>query len=380
MEAARLQSATNSIGPVQRNPRSCSATMMSKTRTCDYSKFCRSSVTAVGTGIAAMISRRSILSSVFAGGLAAAMPPRGLVSAALKQARLIVGFPPGGSVDFVARLLAEQLKGYADTVVVENRSGAGGRIALETLRTAAPDGTVMALTPGDQLSLFPHIYKSLPYDAQRDFAAVGTVCSVQFLITVGPLVPASVDTLQSFVNWCRANPKLASYGTPGNGTRQHLLGETLARQTGCEFVHVPYNGAPPAMQDLLAGSIAANISVIATAAPHIKAGKIRALLTTAPTRSAILPEVPTAREAGYPMLEATEAFGVLVPRQTPVGIVDALNGAIRSAVATKLAAEGLAKFAFDPLPSSSVEYGELIKADYARWGEVIRTTGFKPVE
>ena len=156
-----------------------------------------------------MIARRRFLSSV-AGGLTAAMLPSLPTSAAVKLARLVVGFPPGGSIDFVARLLAEQLKTYAETVVVENRGGAGGRLALEALRTAPPDGTVMVMTPGDQLSLFPHIYKNLPYNAQRDFSPVSTVCTVQFLITVGPMVPTSVDTLDAFITWSRANPKMAS--------------------------------------------------------------------------------------------------------------------------------------------------------------------------
>ena len=238
----------------------------------------------------------------------------------------------------------------------------------------------MVMTPGDQLSLFPHIYKNLPYNAQRDFSPVSTVCTVQFLITVGPMVPTSVDTLDAFITWSRANPKMASYGTPGNGTRQHLLGETLARRAGIEFVHVPYNGAPAAMQDLLAGAIAANISVISTALPHIRAGKLRGLVTSAPTRSPTLPEVQTAREAEYPMLEATEAFGILVPGSTPVGVIDTLNAANRTALTTKSVVEGLAKFSFEPLPSTPAEYSALIKADFARWAEVIRTTGFKPID
>jgi tripartite-type tricarboxylate transporter receptor subunit TctC len=326
-----------------------------------------------------MIGRRKFLSSV-AAGLTAATLPALPASAAVKLARLIVGFPPGGSVDFVARLLADQLKTYAETVIVENRGGAGGRIALEALRSAPADGTVMALTPGDQLSLFPHIYKSLPYDAERDFSPVSTVCSVQFLFSVGPMVPTSVETFESFVRWCRENPKKASYGTPGNGTRQHLLGEILAREAGLEFVHVPYNGAPPAMQDLLAGSIAANISVISTAVPHIKAGTVRALLTTARTRSTVLPEVPTAKEVGHPELEATEAFGILLPRSAPVGVIGALNAAIRLAMTSKSVTEGLAKFSFDSLPATPVEYSDIIKADHARWSEIVRATGFKPVE
>lgn len=326
-----------------------------------------------------MIDRRRFI-AMSALGLAAATPRAGWSQATRKLARLVVGFPPGGSLDVVARLLAEQLKGYADSVIVENRPGAGGRIALEGLRNSPPDGSLMVLTPGDQLSLFPLVYKSLAYDPFKDFVAVSTVCTVQFLLTIGPMVPTSVDTLQSFIAWCRANPKLASYGTAGAGTRQHFIGESLSRVAGFEFVHVPYKGAPPAMQDLLAGQIAANVSVISTALANIEAGKVRALLTSAPTRSAALPQVPTAREAGYAALEAVETFGLLLARSTPQVTVDALNAATRRAIAGPTAREGLAKLSFEPAGSTPEEFAALIKFDFEKWSGVVRNSGFKPID
>lgn len=326
-----------------------------------------------------MIDRRHFI-AMSALGLTAANTRAAWSQATRKLARLVVGFPPGGSLDLVARLLAEQLKGYADSVIVENRPGAGGRIALEGLRNASPDGSLMVLTPGDQLSLFPLVYKNLAYDPFKDFVAVSTVCTVQFLLTIGPMVPTSVDTLQSFIAWCRANPKLASYGTAGAGTRQHFIGESLSRAADFEFVHVPYKGAPPAMQDLLAGQIAANVSVISTALPNIEAGKVRALLTSAPTRSVALPQVPTAREAGYAALEAVETFGLLLARSTPQVTVDALNAAIRQAIASATAREGLTKLAFEPAGSTPEEFAALIKLDFERWSGVVRNSGFRPID
>ena len=327
-----------------------------------------------------MIYRRRFI-AMSALGLAAAANPRAVWSQATRKlARLVVGFPPGGSLDVVARLLAEQLKDYADSVIVENRPGAGGRIALEGLKNSPPDGSLMVLTPGDQLSLFPLVYKSLAYDPFKDFVAVSTVCTVQFLLTIGPMVPAGVDTLQSFIAWCRANPKLASYGTAGAGTRQHFIGETLSRAAGFEFVHVPYKGAPPAMQDLLAGQIAANVSVISTALPNIEAGKVRALLTSAPRRSAALPQVPTARESGYAALEAVETFGLLLARSTPQVTVDALNAATRRAIASATAREGLIKLSFEPAGSTPEEFAALIKFDFEKWSGVVRNSGFKPID
>src|SRR6476646_2246827 len=139
-----------------------------------------------------------------------------------RSARIMVGFPAGSSVDFVARVLAEHIKEYAPSIIVDNRAGAGGRVPLDALKTGEPDGSLMVLTPGDQVALFPHVYAKLGYDALRDFAPVSTVCMVQFLLIVGPLVPAEVKTAKDFFAWCRANPKLATYGSPGEGTRPHF--------------------------------------------------------------------------------------------------------------------------------------------------------------
>lgn len=218
--------------------------------------------------------------------------------------------------------------------------------------------------------------RALPYDALADFAAVGSVCSVQFVLSIGPLVPVSVDTLQAFIDWCRSNPQRASYGTPGLGTRQHLLGETLARKAGVSLIHVPYNGAPPAMQDLLAGNIAASISVISTALPHFQSGKVRVLLTSAPNRTGALRNVPTAGEVGFPDLQAVEVFGVLLPKSTLSTTVRALSEAIGQAAATPKVTEALARFAFEPLSLGPIEYDRLIRSEHARWAEVVRSVGF----
>ena len=326
-----------------------------------------------------MIDRRHFIKLTGAALATCGYPATLRAQSPLKLARLIVGFPAGGSLDFVARLLAEHLKGYAETTIVENRAGAGGRIALETMKNALPDGSQFLLTPGDQLSLFPNIYTGLRYDPLRDFAPVGTVCTVQFVLTVGPQVPASVDTLAAFIAWCRDNPKLASYGTAGAGTRQHLMGASLARSASFEFVHVPYKGAPPALQDLLAGNIAANIAVISTALPSIQSGQLRALMTSAPRRSAQLPHVPTARETGFADLEAIETFGLLLPAGVPTSTIDGLNAALRTALASTAVREGLGRLSFEPAGSSPEEYAGLIKSDLAAWADVVRALRFKPL-
>lgn len=297
-----------------------------------------------------------------------------------RTSRIMVGFPAGSSPDLVARLVAENVKGYAPSLIVDNRPGAGGRIALETLKGAEHDGSAMALTPGDQVALFPHVYAKLGYDALRDFTPVSTVCTVQFLLTVGSLVPADVKTVADFVSWCRANPKLANYGSPGEGTRPHFMAASLARTAGVPMTHVAYKGGPPLVQDLLAGQIAAALNVVSNVLPHVEAGRLRALATTAPKRSAILPDVPTAREAGYPAMEGVEWFGLFVPTGTPNEIVTGLNSSVRKSLESDALRSSFAKQAFDVAGCSPAELTEIIKSDREMWRTTVAATGFTPMD
>jgi tripartite-type tricarboxylate transporter receptor subunit TctC len=291
--------------------------------------------------------------------------------------RMLVGFTAGGAIDVIARMLVEGMKDYAPSFIVDNRPGAGGRLALGALKGAPADSTVMILTPASSVAVFPHVYKTLGYDAFKDFAPVTTVCSFPFLITVGPLVPADVKTLADFVTWCGANPKQASYGTAAAGSMLHFTGVTLAKAGGFAFVHLPYGG-PGGIQDLIGGRIAATIYPIGTALPHVQSGGIRALATTGPQRSSQLPDVPTVREAGYPMLEASEWFGVFVPANTPADSVDRLNGAIRTVVNTGAFKTGLAKLSIDAVSVTPGEFAQLIKSDFDRWAPIVQASGFSP--
>jgi tripartite-type tricarboxylate transporter receptor subunit TctC len=293
---------------------------------------------------------------------------------------MMVGFPAGSAPDFIARLLVEHVKGYAPSMIVDNRPGAGGRLPLEALKGGERDGTVIALTPGYQLTLFPHIYTKLGYDALRDFAPVSTVCTVQYLLVIGPLVPTEVTTVADFVAWCRANPKLATYGSPGEGTRPHFMAVSLARAAGVEMTHVPYKGAPPLVQDLLGGQIAASVNVVSNVLPHVQAGHLRALATTAPRRGQVLPDVPTAREAGYPALEGIEWFGLFLPAGTPSDVVSGLNAAIRTALATDAVKMSLAKQSYEPAGCTAAELAQLVKSEHERWEATVKASGFTPMD
>jgi tripartite-type tricarboxylate transporter receptor subunit TctC len=332
-----------------------------------------------------MLSRRGLLAA--SAGLGIALSSgcfAGLATAqtVTRPARMLVGLAPGGGVDAVARLLAEHVKGYATSLVVENRAGAGGRIALEALKAAEADGSVMALVPTDQLSLFPYIYRRLNYRPVEDFAPVAVVCSFQFVLAIGPRVPADVTSLADFVAWSRRNPAAASVGTAGTGSLPHFLTLTLARAGQFELVHVPYKGAGPAVQDLLGGHVAGMISNIGSLQPHMQSGQLRALATTAPRRSAVFPDVPTIGEAGYPMLErmGVTQLGVVVPARTPADVIAALHKAIREAVASKPVSAALVRLGFDPADASPAEFAQIIASDTHRWAEVVKATGFQPID
>jgi tripartite-type tricarboxylate transporter receptor subunit TctC len=324
-----------------------------------------------------MITKRSLLSLACTGGLAAIFPDAIGTAAAASASRMLVGFGAGGVIDVVARMLVEGMKDYAPSFIVDNRPGAGGRLALVALKNGPADGSVMILAPASNLAVFPHVYKTLGYDAFRDFAPVTTVCSFPFLITVGPLMPANVRTLADFVKWCAANPKQATYGTAAAGSMLHFTGVTLAKAGRFEFVHLPYGG-PGGIQDLIGGRIAATIYPVGTALPHVQSGAVRALATTGAQRSPLLADVPTVREAGYPALETNEWFGVFVPTNTPAETITRLNGAIRAVVNTDAFKTALAKLAIDPVAETPGEFAQLVKSDFDRWEPIVRVSGFTP--
>jgi len=329
-----------------------------------------------------MVTRRKLLAASAAGLAVSAM---GLVTSGFAQsggktARILVGFPAGGTVDFVARLLANEIKDYSSAVVVENRSGAGGRAALEALRSSFADGSTMILTPAATMVVYPHIYNALKYDAFTDFTPITKVCDFPYLIAVGPMVPGHVKTLPDFIAWCRANPSQATYGTAGAGTPLHFTGVMLGRTAGFEFTHVPYLGAAPAVQNLLGGQIAAAVLTIHDTLPHIQSGTLRALAMTGPQRSSSLPEVPTIREAGYPSLEFLDWVGVFLPAGTPDETANNLDRAIREVLKKEETKATLTKLSFQIAGVSRTDFARLMKSEFQRWRSIVQASGFTPLD
>src|SRR5262245_50051198 len=295
-------------------------------------------------------------------------------------ARILAGCPPGGPTDVISRLIAEQMKAYASSTIVENRPGAGGRLVMDVLKNSPADGSVMVLTPAVAMCLYPHVYKSLSYSPQQDFTPVTTICTTAMLFVVGPMVPSSVKTLADFIAWCKSNPNQSSYGSPGAGSPLHFLGVMLSRAAGFEYLHVPFQGTAPSIQSLLGSQIASCISPIGPFIPHIRAGTLRALAFTGAQRSPLLPDVPTTREAGYPALEFAEWFGIFVPARTPSGTVETLNNALRAALQTKEVLAGLATQSVDVAGHTPADFARQIKADLDRWGPIVKASGFTPLD
>jgi len=324
--------------------------------------------------------RRFLLGS--AGGIASyALGASPTLSQPLQStARIMVGFPPGGPTDVIARLVAEQMKTYASSMIVENRAGAGGRVVMDALKNSPADGSVMVLTPAVALCLYPHVYKSLSYNPQEDFTPVTTINTTAMLFVVGPLVPNTVKTLAEFIAWCRSNPTQSSYGSPGAGSPLHFLGVMLSRAANFEYLHVPFQGTAPSIQSLLGSQIASCISPIGSFVPHIRAGTLRALAMTGAQRSPLLPDVPTVAEAGYPALEFAEWFGIFVPARTPSGTVETLSSVLRAALQTKEMQAGLANQSVDVGGLTPADFARQIKADTDRWGPIVKASGFTLLE
>jgi tripartite-type tricarboxylate transporter receptor subunit TctC len=327
-----------------------------------------------------MKTRRHLLTASAAGLAfsATGLVPYGFAQLGGRTARILVGYPAGGTVDVIARLLANAMKDYAPSIIVENRSR-GGRLALEALKTAVRDGSVFILTPVALMTLYPHVYKALRYDPFKDFIPVTTVSAAPSFLTIGPKVPADVKTLAGFIAWCRANPRQATYGSAGAGTTQHFIGVQLARAAGFEYIHVPYQGGAPAVQDLLGGQIASSILPTPDTLPHLSES-IRSLATTGPRRSAFLPDVPTIGEAGYPTIELVDLWGAFVPAKTPTETVEKLNNSIGEALKSDEVRAGLTRLSAEASAIPLGDFARLIKSDFERWGSIVKASGFTPLD
>lgn len=295
-----------------------------------------------------------------------------------RTARILAGFPAGGTVDFTARQLAERLRGvWAPQVVVENRAGAAGRLAIEEAMRAEPDGSTILLTPASMITIYPHLYgERLRYSPLRDLAPVSPVVIYPFAMAVGPGAPG-VTNIAEFVALARQRGGL-SYASPAAGSVPHFTGVMLARAAGVELTHVPYRGAAPAITDLLGGQIPASINVIGDVVPHLEGGRLRIIGLTSPQRLPRFPNLATFAEQGFPSLTADEWFGAFLPARTPASVVGALNEALAGASRNAEFRAALEQREFTPAHSSAEAFVARIRAETEKWGPVVEASGFRP--
>ncbi len=289
--------------------------------------------------------------------------------------RLLVGFPPGGATDTVARRLADKLRGkIAANVLVENRPGAGGQLAVTALKSFPADGSTLLFTPPAPFAIYPFTYKKLAY-APEDVVPVSLVCNFAFAIAVGPAVPASVRSLKEFLDWARQNPTMANFGSPAAGAPPHLVASMLSLNAGVPLTHVPYRGDAPGLQDLMGGQVSAYSSTLGSFMPHLRSGKMRLLAVSGPARSPFAPDTPTYREQGFP-IDITEWFGLFAPAGTPAAAVQQIAATVREAVAQPDFVKSLADFGMAAHATTPTALSNQLRQETEFWRNEVRRIGF----
>lgn len=298
----------------------------------------------------------------------------GHVTYPTRPVRMLIGLPPGGPTDLVARIVAPRFgEALGQPIIIDNRTGAGGLIAAETAAKAPADGYTLLFGAVSYSAIFASLYKKLPYDPVRDFAPISLVTKVPNVLVVNPAMP--VKTVGDFVAYAKANPGKLSYGSSGSGTSLHLCMEMLKKQTGIQVTHVPYKGGPAAILDLIGGHIQVMFDNAPGQIPHIRSGKTRALAITSAHRNAQLPDVPTMIEAGVPGFEVSSWYGVFAPANVPQPVLAKLNTELVKALNMAEIKARMAEQGVEPAPTTRAEFAAFQKAEVARWAQVVKDAG-----
>ena len=286
--------------------------------------------------------------------------------------KILVGFPPGGSADVIARIVADALRDDFGPIVVDNKPGAGGRIALNMVKAAKPDGQTVIVLPSGPMVLFPHVYKKLDYDAVKDFTPVSQIARFQFGVVAGPA--SGVKNVAEMIAKAKAKPGESSYGTPGAGTLPHFMGVLMEQSAGVQLNHVPFQGGAPANNALLGGHIDYKFDVVSETAELHHSGKARIIAVTGSKRDTQVPEVPTLKEAGISM-DATAWFAMYGPAGLKGDALARLEKAMMKIVRDPAMKDKLIKLGYEPIGSNSTDLAAAQKADLNRWEKPIKATG-----
>ncbi len=320
-----------------------------------------------------MIARRPSMVLLAAAGLL--FPPASWAQGDRQPLRLVVGLAAGGSHDITARAPAEELRDIlGQTVVVENKPGAGQRLALNEVKRAAPDGRTLLVASNSPFVIFPHTFNRLDYDPVKDFSPIARLMVTESAVAVGPKVP--VTNMKEFVAWAKANPRQATFGTPGAGTLPHFAGILLGKSMGVDLVHIPYKGGAPAMVDFQGGHLPIVINSLADMLEGHRSGKFRIIASTGAKRSPLVPDVPTLQETGVDIV-SQGAVWVYGPANIPADIVNRLNAALVKAVSMPDFQEKFTQYGMTVAPSTPAELAALQAAELKRWEAPVKASGFK---
>ncbi len=290
-----------------------------------------------------------------------------------KPIRFIVPFPPGGPTDAYVRTVAGPLgEALGQTVVVENRAGAGGSIGVDAVAKAAPDGYTLGLGSAGALMALPHLMK-VPYSVKDDFAFVTGLALVPAVIAVNS--KSGVSNLNQFLELAKRNPGKINYASAGSGTTVHLVGELFKRETGADITHVPYKGAAPAITDLLGGQVESIVSDLTPLVPHVRAGTVKILAVMSSQRASVLPEIPTMAELGYPKVILNTEYGVIMPGGTPSAIVERMRRELTTILKSPAVQSAYAQMGTLAVPSSPAQYRQSVLSSYDSWGKFIKESG-----
>jgi tripartite-type tricarboxylate transporter receptor subunit TctC len=290
--------------------------------------------------------------------------------------RILVGFPPGQATDQVARMLAERLTGtLGQPVIVDNRPGQGGSLVLAQLARAPADGSVLTLSALAAYSVNPYLYPSVGYDSVRDFDPIGLVADLPLALVVHPSVPAT--TLKGLVEHAKANPDALSHMSAGSGTLSHLMMEDFKQRAGIRILHVPYKGSPPALVDLIGGTVQVGLDTVVVTQPHVRSGKLRLLAVGTRERLPAFPDAPTIAESGYPGFEAVAWIALAAPKGTPRELRERINADVTAALRDPAFAERMRGIGAQPRGSTVDEFGTFLAAEQQRWKAIVERTGAK---
>jgi tripartite-type tricarboxylate transporter receptor subunit TctC len=326
------------------------------------------------------MKRRHALSTIAAGALGAAQVARAQIFGnADRTIRIVVGFPPGGSTDSIARIIAPHMeRALKATVLVENKPGAGAHIANIHVKGAKPDGNTLLLTSSSLMAIYPHVFKNLQYNPLKDFVPVTSVVNMEIGYVASTAAAPNVKTLRDYVQWVKANPANGNYGSVGTGSILHFLGFLLARSGGIQLNQVPFNGGAPQMQALNGGQIPFGIDILGGIVPHLGSGRVRLLATSGTERS--VQGVPTAREAGFDALTVEDYNGLFYPADTPAEFVQQAQGAVKTALQQASVQESLRQLTFKPSGAETAQFAHRVQSEFQKWRKVVEDSGFKQLE